>query len=454
MKVFSKAVGPETGVRSYKQYYTRDTKWGRVVQAWPRKYNSKFKWWLIYKRAEFAYAAMWAANAEPMSYETAVNHSKGTDYLPRDVLVACMYARWYQIQNPDGFIWPRVRDMAQNPQLILDLITQEVGAVLYRSENGWVWVPPGNDGQVLSIFSQTPQWQDVYPIAIANNDFLVKTADPTLLNARVVKDGTTVLASWGTPGEVTLKRAALTGDVTAALDDNATTIANGAVTYAKIQNVSNNARVLGRKTSGAGVVEELTSGDLSGMIGAGGGGVLQVPYFNNANIYLTPFAMSSTSVTTHNCVANNIRFVPIVVPWARTFTSIAINIPTGGSVAGSNARLGIFDLDTATGGPGNVVLDAGNVTTASLGPRAITINQALNPGTYFLAMWTSTTIIVRGWNASSSANIIGCDMLSASVTPQNFLTRNATFGSAFSSESSQTHALTAGTTSTPIIGIR
>lgn len=52
---------------------------------------------------------------------------------------------------------------------------------------------------------------------------------------------------------------ALTGDVTASGSGSvAATIANDAVTYAKMQNVSATSRILGRKTSGAGDTEEIT----------------------------------------------------------------------------------------------------------------------------------------------------------------------------------------------------
>lgn len=54
-----------------------------------------------------------------------------------------------------------------------------------------------------------------------------------------------------------LSRAALTGDVTASAGSNATTIANDAVTYAKMQNVSATDKVLGRSTAGSGDVEEI-----------------------------------------------------------------------------------------------------------------------------------------------------------------------------------------------------
>jgi len=79
---------------------------------------------------------------------------------------------------------------------------------------------------------------------------------------------------------ITLRRAALTGDVTAPAGSNATTIANNAVTtakiaddavtYAKIQNVSATNRVLGRITAGAGNTEELTQANLYTIMGMTG----------------------------------------------------------------------------------------------------------------------------------------------------------------------------------------
>lgn len=89
-------------------------------------------------------------------------------------------------------------------------------------------------------------------------DYLVKTADGTLTAERVVTDSTTVTANWATSGQVAFERAALTGDVTASANSNTTTIANSAVTYAKIQNVSATDRILGRSSAGSGVVQEIT----------------------------------------------------------------------------------------------------------------------------------------------------------------------------------------------------
>ena len=49
-------------------------------------------------------------------------------------------------------------------------------------------------------------------------------------------------------------------------------IADDQVTYAKVQNVSANARILGRNTSGAGVIEEVTPAQLMGMFNSDLGG--------------------------------------------------------------------------------------------------------------------------------------------------------------------------------------
>lgn len=93
--------------------------------------------------------------------------------------------------------------------------------------------------------------------APTNVDYLVKTANGTLTAERVVTDSTSITANWATGGQVAFERAALTGDVTASANGNATTIANDAVTFAKMQNIATD-KLLGRATAGSGDVEEIT----------------------------------------------------------------------------------------------------------------------------------------------------------------------------------------------------
>jgi len=79
-----------------------------------------------------------------------------------------------------------------------------------------------------------------------------------------------------------IQRSALTGDVTAAAGNSATTIANDAVTYAKMQNVSATARVLGRKTAGAGDPEEMTLSETLDLVGSAAQGDI---LYRNATIW-------------------------------------------------------------------------------------------------------------------------------------------------------------------------
>ena len=100
------------------------------------------------------------------------------------------------------------------------------------------------------------------------------TDDVTIAAAAPTTDASTL-----TSGTLPAARLpAMTGDVTASVGSHATTIANNAVatskladdavTYAKLQNVSATSRVIGRKTTGAGDPEELTLSDVLDFIGS------------------------------------------------------------------------------------------------------------------------------------------------------------------------------------------
>jgi hypothetical protein len=87
---------------------------------------------------------------------------------------------------------------------------------------------PGTSGFVLSSttggvrswIAQTPAG------APTSTDYLVRTADGSLSAERVVTDTTSIIWDWATAGQSKATRAALTGDITAPANSNATTYAN------------------------------------------------------------------------------------------------------------------------------------------------------------------------------------------------------------------------------------
>lgn len=98
-------------------------------------------------------------------------------------------------------------------------------------------------------------WNDEHDLTLATDRLLGRDTTGTGTAEEISVAGG--IEFTGTGG---IQRSALTGDITAAAGSNTTTIANDAVTYAKIQNVSTNNKILGRSTAGAGDIEELSVG--------------------------------------------------------------------------------------------------------------------------------------------------------------------------------------------------
>ncbi len=78
----------------------------------------------------------------------------------------------------------------------------------------------------------------------------------------------------GTEGNGILTNVTLSGDVTTSSGGLVTTIANNAVTYAKMQDVSATARAIGRNTAGSGDPEEITGTQILDWIGSVQGSIL------------------------------------------------------------------------------------------------------------------------------------------------------------------------------------
>jgi hypothetical protein len=146
------------------------------------------------------------------------------------------------------------------------------------------------NGTAKSVFGVTGN------AAAARADIATTTADQVLVN-----NGGNTAIGWGTVA---------TGGIT-----------NSAVTYAKMQNVSATARVLGRKTAGAGVVEELSITDMYTLLG------------------MTGVANRFALWTGTNTLASDAAFTFDGANDRATFT---------GTVSGTGAGTGILNLSTGT----------------------------------------------------------------------------------------------------------
>lgn len=101
-----------------------------------------------------------------------------------------------------------------------------------------------------------------------------------------------------------------------------------------------------------------------------------LPYRTGGTFYYSPpFAQSGNLALTQN----KAYATPYYVPVTTTFVSIGV-VTTG--TASATTRLGIYSDNN--GVPGALVLDAGNIATATSGFKTITISQSLTKGWYWL----------------------------------------------------------------------
>jgi hypothetical protein len=156
-------------------------------------------------------------------------------------------------------------------------------------------------------------------------------------------------------GEMSGGLTQLTGDVTAGPGSGSevATIANDAVTYAKFQNVSAAARLLGRgSAAGAGDVQELTLGTGLSMTGTtvnvdalGAGAWINVP-FNAANFAGT--GGMSWTVASGNVVTNQYAIVGKILIWLFNAGGTTLSGTPGSSVQMTAPFPSIFQIQ-ATG---------------------------------------------------------------------------------------------------------
>lgn len=107
--------------------------------------------------------------------------------------------------------------------------------------------------------------------------------------------------------------------------------------------------------------------------------------------YIRPFPI--TSHAGEVLAAGDFYAVPFLVARSITVDRITIEVTAGAAL--QFIRLGIYN-DGTNLYPGTLLLDAGTVDVAAIGMKAITINQALTKGLYWLVLLSQGTPTVNG----------------------------------------------------------
>lgn len=137
---------------------------GRIVlSAWPKKRKAAKSGWPLKQQLLFGWVARNTKILEPVMRQTCEALARGTEYTWRDIASMCILGTYYAIELPDGTLMQGARLTNPDPQFVLDLVTQVVGSLLKRTDLGWEGLPPGADGQVLTMDAGDPVWIDPSP---------------------------------------------------------------------------------------------------------------------------------------------------------------------------------------------------------------------------------------------------------------------------------------------------
>jgi hypothetical protein len=105
-----------------------------------------------------------------------------------------------------------------------------------------------------------------------------------------------------------------------------------------------------------------------------------------AGLYYDIGMMDSLSTqTTQALTANTLYATLIKVPHSITIDRLACQITIGGA-ASSLVRLGLFANDGTNGLPGTLLVDGGTTAADTTGTRAVTVNQTLTRGRYWVGV--------------------------------------------------------------------
>lgn len=156
-----KLIGDDAEIRRQSlrgSFYVQKTRGTLVLRAWPKKRPGPMSAKQQASVEKFTQAAMATKMMDAGDQTLARDLTKGTNALPRDLLMQALYGRLGTVFMDDG---TRMYSMAslRDASGLLDIFTQQEGAILFRKSDFWWYLPIGLEGQVLKVGSDgLPYW--------------------------------------------------------------------------------------------------------------------------------------------------------------------------------------------------------------------------------------------------------------------------------------------------------
>lgn len=145
--------------RAKGRFIVTSGKFGPIAQKWHGPNGPAKSPFDRMRQLEFAVIAKWAAAPFDLDLFTAVEMAKGTQYVPRDILMMAAYGRYYDVRGQNGEEYMPARDARPDINYMLDSITSTYGSMIFRDTGGWNDIPIGVNGQVLTLKGNLPTWE-------------------------------------------------------------------------------------------------------------------------------------------------------------------------------------------------------------------------------------------------------------------------------------------------------
>lgn len=122
--------------------------------------------------------------------------------------------------------------------------------------------------------------------------------------------------------------------------------------------------------------------------------------------YIGTPTISEFTIGAESLVVDVIRYVPILIPRKVTYDAIQFNVST--LQAASNTKVALYKSSGNLAEPGVLLEESGNLDTSTTGLKTFNFGSArvLDPGIYYLAIWTDTASVGVGQIPSSANKMV------------------------------------------------
>ena len=135
---------------------------------------------------------------------------------------------------------------------------------------------------------------------------------------------------------------------------------------------------------------------------------------------------------------------------AGTYTRICVGVTTSGA---GTLRLGAYNVDSTTGGPGTLISDFGTVDVSVTGVKELTISQAFTAAPFYIAIISDVTPTIRANNTTVYDNVYGYSDISQNGRT-TYLSKASSSAEHTSLSSTALSSLTGSTGSCPRVCFR